>query len=97
MIKQRTLKTVIRTTGVGLHTGDLIQLTLKPAAVDTGIVFKRVDLNPVVEIKADVFNVGETTLSTCLIKDSIKLMGINNLETLKKLEEINWKKIKYRL
>jgi UDP-3-O-[3-hydroxymyristoyl] N-acetylglucosamine deacetylase len=79
MIKQRTLKTVIRTTGVGLHTGDLIQLTLKPAAVDTGIVFKRVDLNPVVEIKADVFNVGETTLSTCLIKDGVRVSTIEHL------------------
>ena len=61
MIRQRTLKNTIRATGVGLHTGDKIYLTLKPAPVDTGIVFRRVDLNPPVEIAARAENVGDTT------------------------------------
>ncbi|HCS63948.1 MAG TPA: UDP-3-O-[3-hydroxymyristoyl] N-acetylglucosamine deacetylase [Cellvibrio sp.] len=79
MIKQRTLKNAIRTTGVGLHTGDQIHLTLLPAPVDTGIVFRRVDLNPPVEIKATAKNVGETTLSTCLIKDDVRVSTVEHL------------------
>lgn len=79
MIKQRTLKNAIRTTGVGLHTGDQIHLTLLPAPVDTGIVFRRVDLNPPVEIKATAHNVGETTLSTCLIKDDVRVSTVEHL------------------
>ena len=50
MIRQRTLKNVIKATGVGLHTGKKVYLTLKPAPVDTGIVFSRVDIDPVVQI-----------------------------------------------
>jgi UDP-3-O-[3-hydroxymyristoyl] N-acetylglucosamine deacetylase len=68
MIRQRTLKNVIRATGVGLHTGDKVYLTLRPAAADTGIVFRRVDLDPPVEIKAHPSNVGDTRLSTALVK-----------------------------
>lgn len=79
MIKQRTLKNSIRTTGVGLHTGDKIHLTLLPAPVDSGIVFRRVDLNPPVEIKATAKNVGETTLSTCLIKDDVRVSTVEHL------------------
>jgi len=60
MIHQRTLKNVIRATGVGLHTGEKVYLTLRPAAVNTGIVFRRVDLDPVVELKADPNQVGDT-------------------------------------
>ncbi len=52
MIKQRTLKNVIRATGVGLHTGDKVYMTLRPAAPNTGIVFRRTDLNPPVDIHA---------------------------------------------
>ena len=69
MIKQRTLKNVIRATGVGLHTGEKVYLTLRPAVPDTGIVFRRVDLDTPVEIPAIPENVGETTLSTTLVKD----------------------------
>lgn len=50
LIKQRTLRNAIRATGVGLHTGEKVYLTLKPAPVDTGIIFRRVDLDPIVEI-----------------------------------------------
>ena len=66
MIKQRTLKNVIRATGVGLHTGEKVYLTLRPAAIDNGIVFRRVDLDPVVEIPAKPEFVGDTRLSTAL-------------------------------
>lgn len=79
MIKQRTLKNAIRATGVGLHTGDKIHLTLLPAPVDSGIVFRRVDLNPPVEIKATARNVGETTLSTCLVQDGVRVSTVEHL------------------
>jgi UDP-3-O-[3-hydroxymyristoyl] N-acetylglucosamine deacetylase len=79
MIKQRTLKNTIRASGVGLHTGQKIYLTLHPADVDTGIVFRRVDLNPPVEIKATAHNVGETTLSTCLIAGDVRVSTIEHI------------------
>ncbi|MDG2089581.1 MAG: UDP-3-O-acyl-N-acetylglucosamine deacetylase [Gammaproteobacteria bacterium] len=79
MIKQRTLKNVIRATGVGLHTGEKVYLTLRPAPVDTGIVFKRVDLDPVVEIPAIAENVGDTTLSSCLVKDDVRISTVEHL------------------
>ena len=63
MLKQRTLKNIIRATGVGLHTGEKVYLTLRPAPVNTGIVFTRVDLDPAVAIEARASNVGDTTLS----------------------------------
>jgi len=66
MPRQRTIKNVIRATGVGLHSGEKVFLTLRPAAPDTGIVFRRVDLDPVVEIPADGNLVTETTLCTGL-------------------------------
>ena len=66
MIKQRTLKNVIRATGVGIHTGQKVYLTLRPAAPDAGIVFRRVDLAEPVEIKACAENVGATALSIVL-------------------------------
>ena len=68
MLAQRTLTNSIKAFGVGLHSGDPISLELKPAPTDTGIIFKRVDLNPEVEIKASAENVGDTTLSTTLAK-----------------------------
>jgi UDP-3-O-[3-hydroxymyristoyl] N-acetylglucosamine deacetylase len=79
MIKQRTLKNVIRATGVGLHTGKKVYLTLRPAAVNHGIIFRRVDLDPVVEILASPKNVGQTRLSTCLVKDGIRISTIEHL------------------
>lgn len=66
MPRQRTIKNVIRATGVGLHSGEKVFLTLRPAAPDTGIVFRRVDLDPVVEIPAEGHLVTETTLCTGL-------------------------------
>lgn len=79
MIKQRTLKNAIRATGVGLHTGKKVVLTLKPAPVDTGIVFRRVDLDPVVEIEARAENVGDTLLSTTLVKDDVRIATVEHL------------------
>ena len=73
MIRQRTLKNVIRATGVGLHTGEKGYMTVRQAPVDTGIVFRRVDLDPVVEIKAAADAVGETTLSSTLVQDGVKV------------------------
>ena len=79
MIRQRTLKNVIRATGVGLHTGEKVYLTVRPAPVDTGIIFRRVDLDPVVEIPAVAENVGETTLSSTLVKDDVKVGTVEHL------------------
>ncbi len=79
MIRQRTLKNIIRATGVGLHSGKKVYLTLKPAPVDTGIVFCRTDLEPAVEIPARAENVGETTLSTTLVKDGVKVATVEHL------------------
>ena len=79
MIRQRTLKNVIRATGVGLHTGDKVYLTLHPADPDTGIVFRRTDLDPVVEIAAKAENVGDTTLSTTLVHGDVRVSTIEHL------------------
>ncbi len=79
MIRQRTLKNVIRATGVGLHTGDKVYMTLRPAAVDSGIVFRRVDLPEPVEIVSRCENVGDTRLSTTLVKDDVRISTIEHL------------------
>jgi len=79
LIKQRTLKNVIRATGVGLHTGEKVYLTLRPAMPDAGIIFRRVDLSEPVEIPANPENVGDTTLSTTLIKDGVRISTVEHL------------------
>jgi UDP-3-O-[3-hydroxymyristoyl] N-acetylglucosamine deacetylase len=79
MLKQRTLKTLIRATGVGLHSGDKVTLVLRPAAAGTGIVFHRVDLTPVVDMKADPYAVGDTRMASCLEKDGAKLGTVEHL------------------
>lgn len=79
MIKQRTLKNVIRATGVGLHSGEMVYLTLRPAAPNTGIIFRRVDLDPVVDIEAKAVNVGETALSTTLVQHGQKVSTVEHL------------------
>jgi len=79
MIRQRTLKNVIRATGVGLHTGEKVYLTLRPAAVDTGIIFRRVDLDEPVDIKACPDNVGDTTLSTALEQNGARVSTVEHL------------------
>jgi UDP-3-O-[3-hydroxymyristoyl] N-acetylglucosamine deacetylase len=79
MIKQRTLKNVIRATGVGLHTGEKVYLTLRPAAPDTGIVFRRVDLQEPVSIRACPANVGDTRLSTTLVKGDVRISTVEHV------------------
>ncbi|HEX5464006.1 MAG TPA: UDP-3-O-acyl-N-acetylglucosamine deacetylase [Burkholderiales bacterium] len=79
MISQRTLKNVIRATGVGLHTGQKVYMTLRPAAVDTGVVFRRIDLPQPVSIKAEAHQVGDTRLSTCLEQDGVRVATIEHL------------------
>jgi UDP-3-O-[3-hydroxymyristoyl] N-acetylglucosamine deacetylase len=80
VIKQRTLKNVIRATGVGMHTGEKVLMTLRPAPVNTGIVFRRVDLDPVVEIKAEPHRVGDTALSTTMVDDNgVRVATIEHL------------------
>lgn len=79
MIRQRTLKNTIRATGVGLHSGEKVYLTLKPAPVDTGIVFCRTDLTPPVFIPARAENVGETTMSTTLVNGEVKVDTVEHL------------------
>lgn len=79
MIKQRTLKNTIRATGVGLHTGEKVFLTLRPADANTGIRFRRVDLAEPVTIQATPSNVGETVLSTTLVAGNVKISTIEHL------------------
>ncbi len=79
MIKQRTLKNIVRATGVGLHTGEKVYLTLRPAAPNSGIIFRRVDLTPVVDIKADPYAVGDTRLSSCLERDGARVQTVEHL------------------
>jgi len=79
VIRQRTLKTVIRATGIGLHTGRKVYMTLRPAAANTGIVFRRVDLADPVEIRAEPHAVGDTRLSSCLVKGEARVATVEHL------------------
>ena len=79
MIQQRTLKNTIRATGVGLHSGDKVYMTLRPAPVNHGIVFRRVDLDPVVEVPAKAELVTEVTLCTGLTCNDAKIQTVGHL------------------
>ena len=79
MVKQRTLKKSVQATGVGLHTGERVDMTLRPAPVNSGIVFRRVDLSPVVEIRAEAHAVHDTRLSTCLEAGGVRVATIEHL------------------
>ena len=79
MLRQRTIKTAIRATGVGLHTGEKVYMTLRPAPENSGIVFNRVDLDEPVQVPADPLLVGETNLGTTLIKDGVKVATVEHL------------------
>lgn len=78
-LKQRTLKNVIKATGITLHGGQTAVLTLRPAPVNTGIIFRRTDLNPIVEIVAHAENVGDTTMQTTLMKDDVRIATVEHL------------------
>jgi UDP-3-O-[3-hydroxymyristoyl] N-acetylglucosamine deacetylase len=79
MLNQRTLKNSIRASGVGLHTGKKILMTLRPALPDTGIVFRRTDLEQPVDIQAHAEHVGETMLGTTLHKGDVKISTVEHL------------------
>src|SRR3984957_14660784 len=79
MVGQRTLRNSIRATGVGLHTGKKVMMTLRPAPPDAGIVFRRTDLAQPVDIRAHAENVGETTLGTTLVKGDVRVSTVEHL------------------
>ena len=79
MLGQRTLRNSIRATGVGLHTGKKVMMTLKPAPPDTGICFRRVDLPQPVDIPARAQNVGDTTLGTTLVQGEARISTVEHL------------------
>lgn len=79
MLKQRTLKSVISATGVGLHSGVKVTLALRPAAPDVGVVFRRTDLPVPVELRADPRAVGDTRLASCLERDGVKIATVEHL------------------
>ena len=79
MVKQRTLKNSVSVTGVGLHSGQKVTLGLRPAPVNTGIVFRRVDVKPVEEIRADARLVHDTRLSTCMEQNGVRVATVEHL------------------
>lgn len=79
MVKQRTLKTSVSVTGVGLHSGEKVTLSLRPAPVNSGIVFRRVDVKPVEEIQARADLVNDTRLSTCMEQNGVRIATIEHL------------------
>ncbi|MFI4938797.1 MAG: UDP-3-O-acyl-N-acetylglucosamine deacetylase [Burkholderiales bacterium] len=79
MLKQRTVKRLVKTIGVGLHSGTKVALTLRPAAPDTGIVFRRVDLDPVIDFPASALGVGDTRMASTLEKDGKRVSTVEHL------------------
>ncbi len=79
MIRQCTIAKNIKTTGVGLHCGTRVEIHLRPAAVDSGILFRRVDLNPIVEIPASALMVGDTRMASVLEKDGVRVSTVEHL------------------
>ena len=79
MLRQRTLKSLIRASGVGLHGGVKVTITLRPAAPDTGIIFRRIDLPEPVDIPASALMVGDTRMCSCLERDGVKIGTIEHL------------------
>src|SRR5690349_15580933 len=79
MLGQRTLKNSIRAQGVGMHSGQKVLMTLRPGAPDTGIVFRRTDLDPQPEVRAHALNVGDTQLGTTLINGDSKVSTVEHL------------------
>jgi UDP-3-O-[3-hydroxymyristoyl] N-acetylglucosamine deacetylase len=79
MLKQRTVKQLVKTVGVGVHSGTKVSLTLRPAAPDTGIVFRRVDLDPAVDLPASALGVGDTRMASTLEKDGVRVSTVEHL------------------
>ena len=79
MLRQRTLKSLVSATGVGLHTGQKVRMTLRPAQPDTGVVFRRLDLPSAADVPARADLVGETRLCSCLVSGETKIYTIEHL------------------
>ena len=79
MLRQRTLKSLVSATGVGLHTGQKVRMSLRPAQPDTGIVFRRLDLAGAADLPARADLVGETRLCSCLVRGEVKVYTIEHL------------------
>ncbi len=79
MLQQRTLKESIRATGIGLHGGEKVYMTLRPAPANTGIIFRRIDLDAPVDVPADALNVTQTTLGTTLETEGVKVATVEHL------------------
>ncbi len=80
MIKQRTLKRIVQATGVGLHTGKKVTLTLRPAPANTGVIYRRTDLNPPVDFPADAKSVRDTMLCTCPVNEhDVRISTVEHL------------------
>jgi len=79
MLRQRTLKSLIGASGVGLHTGQKVRMTLRPAPADTGIVFRRIDLASPVDIPARAELVGDTRMASCLVRDGVRVSTVEHL------------------
>jgi UDP-3-O-[3-hydroxymyristoyl] N-acetylglucosamine deacetylase len=79
MLRQRTLKSLVSASGVGLHTGQKVRITLRPAPIDTGVVFRRVDLPSPVDIPAHAELVGEARLASTLVKGDVKIQTVEHL------------------
>ncbi len=79
MLKQRTIKSIVKTVGIGVHSGRKIELTLRPAAPGTGIVFSRVDLPTPVDIPAAATSIGDTRLASVLQKDGVRVSTVEHL------------------
>jgi UDP-3-O-[3-hydroxymyristoyl] N-acetylglucosamine deacetylase len=79
MLKQRTLKRVVKASGIGLHSGQKVMINFVPHTVDSGIVFRRIDLNPPVDLPADALLIQEAFMCSNLVKDEIKVGTIEHV------------------
>ncbi|HWZ48021.1 MAG TPA: UDP-3-O-acyl-N-acetylglucosamine deacetylase [Herbaspirillum sp.] len=79
MLKQRTIKKSIKAVGIGLHSGTKVELTLRPAAIDSGILFRRIDLDPIVELPATATEVGDTRMASTLARDGVRVSTVEHL------------------
>ncbi|XOD70002.1 MAG: UDP-3-O-acyl-N-acetylglucosamine deacetylase [Sodalis sp. (in: enterobacteria)] len=80
MIKQRTLQRIVQATGIGLHTGEKVTLTLRPAPANSGVIYRRTDLNPPVDFSAAAMSVRNTMLCTCLVNEhNVRISTVEHL------------------
>src|SRR5579864_7742116 len=79
MLKQRTIKKLIKAVGIGMHSGTKVELTLHPAAVNSGILFRRIDLDPIVELPATAVGVGDTRMASTLARDGVRVSTVEHL------------------